>query len=253
MNDKQIALEIQEFIDNSSVIKADNSQQIATIIFLYIKRQSKEKRLKYESFFIRELECNKYDFRDLSAKILLKINDIGVIPQIFSIFHKLYLQEYHSLCSFNPSTEIFLLLMKLKDKDIIHIESYFSYMESVIKSKISHTYYFSCIVQYISINKEHAIDILSDYYCQILSLCPMVIEWNNSEVFIPVHFFYENAFYGLHELIQTTYRKSKQAGVCLEKLFRDYVINSCCDNKEDWLNKQNLIRHLDIIHLSISK
>jgi hypothetical protein len=55
----------------------------------------------------------------------------------------------------------------------------------------------------------------------------------------------------MNDLLTMTYRKNRQSGLHLKKLFTDFAKYSPVNNKEEWNNMQNMIAQLNSISLDM--
>jgi hypothetical protein len=241
MTDKEILNIIEKFESNYALPKYEERERELTFLCLYINKLTEEEQKQFKDFFVHELKTNQYDNRLWASMVLAKLSDPTLIPSIYSIFYHFYEQENFINSSFERSKMLFLLLMKLKDLDTTHLVIYSKYVSQVLANKLSNSYNFVLIVNYILVNTIHAIEILSDYYVKSLFATSEELVWyKRIDVFFVCEFFIANSFEYMCQLIQSIYKSNKQSGLQLKNLFMDYAIHSYCENKQDWRKKQEM-------------
>jgi hypothetical protein len=206
-----------------------------TFLSLYIKRQKKTIQQAFIDFFMREIKDNKYGFFHDALAIFRCLNNKQVILKLFDIFIECYKNDKY--CK-----DIFLLLIRLGDTDPDHIVIFTDYVHKKLVQNIALNYMY--IIDYMIINANDALLILSDFYINFLTK-EQVSSWNNIYIFTLAHFFMRKDLSPLLQLIDMTYEKNKSIGVLLKKLLLEYAIFSPCKNKEEWLQKKKLQEKLE--------
>jgi hypothetical protein len=248
MTDKEILGVLEQFEHDYALPKSGERERELIFLCLYINRQPEKGQRQFKDFFIRELKTNQYGNQLWASAVLAKLNDQTLILDIYSIFYHFYQQENFINDSFDRSKMVFLLLMKLKDLDINHSIVYSDYVNRVLVNKISNSHNFVLIINYILVNTIHAIEILSNYYAKSLFTTSEELVWHKRcDIFFPCEFFIANSFEYMCRLIQSTYKKNKQSGLLLKRLFMDYALHSHSQNKQDWNKRQEMNRYLNTI------
>ncbi|MDR1846652.1 MAG: hypothetical protein LBR17_00835 [Bacteroidales bacterium] len=124
---------IKNFDNNYTPPKTSGRDNMVTHLVHYISRLSPVKQTEIKMFLLK-LRLNKSNYRYVAVATLTKLNDKTMIPQIYDIFHQMYLTEnYQIIKGPYSSTSIFLLLMHMKDKEEKHLVIYSKYVDEVLK------------------------------------------------------------------------------------------------------------------------
>jgi len=248
MTDKKILEIFDEFKRDYTIPKDSGSSKVITFFCLYIKRQDNKIQQQFKDFFIRELATNTYNNQSWAIDVLMRLNDPKLIPAIYDIFYK-YSQETINNVNVYTIGKIFLLLMTLKDCDNNHVILYYNFVEQEVKKQIflhQDAFFLNLLVEYLAVNPQHSLEILSDYYARFISASSTR---NESNIFIPCLFFSQNSCVHMKDFLTMTYQKNPQSGIYLKKLFVDFAKYHPAENKEEWNNMQNMVLHLNSISL----
>jgi len=251
MSDNEILEIFDEFKRDYSYEKDSSVSRIITFFCLYINRQDDKTQHLFKDFFIRELATNKYNNQSWAVDVLIQLNDSKIIPSIFNILST-FIQQTRNSTNTYINGKILLLLIKLKDCDENHALLYSDIIEKEIKKLLffhQDAFFLNLLVEYLAINTQHSLTVLSDYYATFTLITTKI---NESNIFIPCRFFSKNSCLHMKELLLMTYKKSQQAGLQLKKLFMDYAKYSSVQNREEWDNMQNMINELNSISLEVS-
>jgi hypothetical protein len=230
MKDTEIIEIIRDFYKEFAYEDKMSGTSKYIFLSLYIKRQEVAFQQAFIDFFIREIKDDRYGLLHDALAILGRLNNKQVIPQLFEIFVECYRND-------KDCKNIFLLLMKLGDTKPEHIAVYTDYVHQKLAQNAAFNY--SYIIDYIAINTNDALSILSDFYIDILTK-EQELSWNNMYIFYLAYFFMKNELMPLFQLIDMVYNKNHDIGVLLRKLLLQYAIHSPCKNKEEWLQKKKL-------------
>jgi len=239
MNDSEIIEIIQDFHKEFAYEDKVSGTSKYTFLSLYIKRQPSDVQQAFIDFCLREIENNNHGLIYDTIAILRCLNDKQIIPKLFEIFVEHYKNN-------KDCKNIFLLLMRLEDTDHAHVVIYKNYVHQQLAKNVA--YNFAYIIDYIAINTNDALCILSDFYIDVLK--NKSITWNQMYVFTLAVFFMKRERKPLVQLLKMIYSKSQPTGIYLQKLFMEFAKYHSVENKEEWNNLQNMILELNTISLS---
>ena len=230
---------LKEFENDFASNKMSSKERETAFLILYINKQSKDIQQDFKDFCLEELKTNEHEMQYWIPQILIKLNDTELISKIHAIFCQFYRSN-------NPfAKNVFLVLMKLRDAEHTHLQDYYFFVENVLQ--INETFSFTSVIEYIAINQEHALNVLSNYYVELFSSQAKHFTYLSSYIFVPYLFFTETSFEYMQQLIKQTYKKEKHAGMQLKKLFKDYATLTPNENRIEAKNKQHMLECLNMI------
>jgi len=238
MKDTEIIEIIQDFHKEFAYEDKMSGTSKYTFLSLYIKRQEITVQQAFIDFSIREIKDNKYGFYYDAIEILSRLSNKQVISQLFEIFVECYKNN-------KDCKNIFRLLIRLEDTVPEHIATYTEYVHQKL---VQHAVFnYGYIIDYIAINTNDALLILSDVYIDVLTK-KQVSSWNNMYIFYLVYFFMNREPEPLLRLIGMVYSKNNEIGVLLRKFLIEHTKFSPCKNREEWNQKKKLQEKLEIFN-----
>lgn len=187
---------------------------------LYIKRMDEKERKIFFDYCLKESNILA------SLDLLIKVNEKSVINPLFVIFKEYYRTQ--NIEAKNLLTALFIL----RDDNPSHLNFYNEFIRENVEEDISWDN-FNLIGNYIYVNKENAIAILSRYYCNLSSDDKKIVSFLESRIIFLMHLFEETSFEYMKELILKTSDRNSEAGGLLKKLFCNYAKSDFCSKKKE--------------------